>query len=160
MWDLIEQPNSPVAPHWKWLSEPAPAPENRIKAKPTALIDDVMASWAETKDLSSFDGRAVAHYRAFVQDASRIAAMCEDYRAGATLDRIADDADRAAGKTITCPMIALWGSVGIPSASPDPLGLWKPYAPGIIGQSIKGGHFLPEENPDDTGAALAAFLAS
>jgi len=160
MWDLIEQPNSPVAPHWKWLSEPAPAPENRIKARPTALIDELMASWTAAKDLSAFDGRAVAHYRTFVQDYSRITAMCEDYRAGATLDRIADDADRAAGKTITCPMLVLWGSVGIPSASSDPLGLWKPYAPGITGQSIEGGHFLPEENPDDTGAALAAFLAS
>jgi haloacetate dehalogenase len=160
MWDIIEQINSAVAVHWKWMAEPAPAPENRIKLKPTDLIDDLMASWTASKDLSAFDGRAVAHYRAFVQDYSRITAMCEDYRAGATVDRAADDADRSAGKTITCPMLALWGSVGVPSASPDPLKLWKPYAPGITGQSIKGGHFLPEENADDTGAALAAFLAS
>ncbi len=160
MWDLIEQPNSPVAPHWKWLAEPAPQPENRIKAKPSALIDELLASWTETKDLKSFDGRAVAHYRAFVQDSSRITAMCEDYRAGATLDRAADDADRKAGKTISASMLVLWGSVGIPSASPDPLALWKPYAPGITGKAIRGGHFLPEENPLDTQAALMAFLTA
>jgi haloacetate dehalogenase len=158
MWDLIEQPNSPVAPHWKWLAEPAPAPENRIKQKPSSLIDDLLASWTATKDLKGFDGRAVAHYRAFVQDSSRITAMCEDYRAGATLDRAADDADRKAGRQISAPMLAIWGSVGIPSASPDPLALWKPYAPGVTGKALKGGHFLPEENPLDTQAALLAFL--
>ncbi|MCA3563744.1 MAG: alpha/beta hydrolase [Methylocystis sp.] len=160
MWGIIAQSHGVIAPHWTWMSDPAPAPENRIKVKPAALIDDLMASWTASKDLSAFDGRAVAHYRAFVQDPSRITAMCEDYRAGATLDREADDVDRAAGRTITCPVLALWGDVGVPSASPDPLGLWKPYAPGITGRSIVGGHFLPEENPQDTGAALAAFLAA
>jgi haloacetate dehalogenase len=158
MWDLIEQPKSPVAPHWNWLAEPAPKPENRIKAKPEALIDELMAGWTATKDLKGFDGRAVNHYRTFVQDPSRITAMCEDYRAGATLDRAADDADRKSGRTITCPMLAIWGSVGIPAASPDPLALWKPYAPDVTGQALKGGHFLPEENPADTAAALLGFL--
>ncbi len=158
MWDLIEQPGSSVAPHWKWLAEAAPLPETRIKQKPSALIDSLLASWTATKDLQGFDGRAVAHYRAFVQDSSRITAMCEDYRAGATVDRAADDADRASGRQITVPMLAIWGSVGIPSASPDPLALWKPYAPEITGKALEGGHFLPEENPLDTLAALLAFL--
>lgn len=158
MWDLIEQPGSTVGPHWRWLAEPAPGPENRIKAKPAALIDETMASWTATKDLESFDGRALAHYRAFVQDPTRIAAMCEDYRAGATLDRQADLADRAAGRDIDVPVLAIWGSHGIPAASPDPLSLWRPYAPEIRGQALQGGHFLPEENPIDTGAALLRFF--
>ena len=158
MWELIERPGSRVAPHWRWLAEPAPAPETRIKAKPSMLIDELLASWTASGDLKSFDGRAVAHYRAFVQDPSRIAAMCEDYRAGATLDREADLADRAAGRTISCPVLAIWGSKGIPAASPDPLALWRPYAPGVTGKAISGGHFLPEENAADTAAALLAFL--
>jgi haloacetate dehalogenase len=158
MWDLIEQPGSKVAQHWLWLAEPPPGPENRIKAKPSMLIDEVMAFWTASRDLKSFDGRAVQHYRAFVQDPSRIAAMCEDYRAGATLDRQADDADRAAGRTIGCPVLALWGTHGIPVASPDPLALWRPYAPDITGEAIEGGHFLPEENPLAIAAALTAFL--
>jgi haloacetate dehalogenase len=160
MWDMIEQPNSPVAPHWKWLAEVAPGPENRIKARPEALIDELMASWTCTKDLKSFDGRALNHYRTFVRDPSRIKAMCEDYRAGATLDRQADLADLNGHRTISCPMLAIWGSVGIPSASADPLALWRPYAPDISGQALKGGHFLPEENPNDTVAALQSFLKS
>ncbi|MGL4635242.1 MAG: alpha/beta fold hydrolase [Beijerinckiaceae bacterium] len=158
MWDLIESPNSPVAPHWKTLARPAPVAENDIKANPAALIDVTMASWTEAKNLKSFDQRALNHYRAFVGDSSRITAMCEDYRAGATVDRAADDADRKAGKHINCPMLAIWGQTGIPAASPDPLALWRPYAPDITGQSIRGGHFLPEENAADTADALLAFF--
>jgi haloacetate dehalogenase len=160
MWDLIEVPNSAVAPHWKTLARPAPVAENAIKQNPAALIDTTMASWTESKNLKSFDSRALNHYRAFVGDPSRITAMCEDYRAGATVDRTADDADRAAGKHISCPMLAVWGQTGIPAASPDPLALWKPYAPEVIGQSLRGGHFLPEENAADTTAALLAFFRS
>jgi haloacetate dehalogenase len=159
MWDLIEAPGSGVAPHWKTLIRPSPLPENEIKANPQALIDTTMASWTAGKSIKSFDPRALAHYRAFVQDPSRITAMCEDYRAGATLDRKADDTDRAAGRTISCPVLALWGSVGIPSASPDPLALWTPYAPRVTGRAVTGGHFLPEENPAETTAALMSFFS-
>jgi haloacetate dehalogenase len=160
MWDLIEAPGSTLAPHWRGLSQPSPIPENEIKINPQALIDGTMASWTASKDLKSIDARAAAHYRAFVGDASRIAAMCADYRAGATVDRAADEADLKAGRHITAPMLALWGSVGIPSASPDPLGLWRPYAPEVTGKAIKGGHFLPEENAAETAAALLAFLST
>lgn len=158
MWRLIEEPGSTVAPHWRWLAEAPPKPEERIKARPDAIIDELMASWTATKDLRRFDTRAVAHYRAFVQDPSRIAAMCADYRAGSTLDRAADEADLAAGRTIACPVLALWGSHGIPAASPDPLALWRPYASDLRGEAVEGGHFLPEENPLATEAALVRFL--
>jgi haloacetate dehalogenase len=158
MWDLIEQPNSPVAPHWKTLARPAPIPENEIKANPVGMIDKTIAGWTKSKDLKSFDQRALTHYRTFAGDPSRIAAMCADYRAGATVDRKADDDDRKAGNHINVPSLAIWGSVGIPSASPDPLALWRPYAPGITGKALVGGHFLPEENAAATTAALLSFL--
>jgi haloacetate dehalogenase len=158
MWGLIEAPGSMLAPHWRGLARPAPIPENEISQRPADLIDKVMAGWTATKDLKGFDPSALTAYRTFVQDPSRIAALCEDYRAGATLDRAADDADLAAGRTITAPLLALWGDAGLPAASPDPLALWRPYSPGVTGQAIRGGHFLPEENPADTLAALSAFF--
>ncbi len=160
MWGLIEAPGSTLAPHWRGLSRPAPAPENEIKASPTDLIDRVMAGWTARKTLKGFDPRALAAYRAFVADPSRISAMCEDYRAGATLDRAADEADLRAGRTIAAPVLALWGDQGLPAASPDPLALWRPYAPNVVGKAIRGGHFLPEENPADTLAELSAFFAA
>jgi haloacetate dehalogenase len=159
MWGLIEAQGSTLAPHWRSLALPAPGPETEIKARPADLIDKVMAGWTATKDLKGFDPRALNAYRTFVQDPSRIQAMCEDYRAGATVDRAADVADLAAGRTISVPVLALWGDRGLPAASPDPLALWRPYAPDVTGQAISGGHFLPEENPDGTLAALQAFFA-
>jgi haloacetate dehalogenase len=158
MWGLIEAPGSTLAPHWRGLARPAPVPEDEIKKRPASLIDDVMAGWTAAKSLEGFDPRAIAAYRTFVQDPSRISAMCEDYRAGATLDRAADDADLAAGRTIGEPVLALWGDKGLPAASPDPLALWRPYAPRVTGRSIAGGHFLPEESADATTAALLEFF--
>ncbi|MGL4240919.1 MAG: alpha/beta fold hydrolase [Beijerinckiaceae bacterium] len=158
MWGLIEAPGSTLAPHWRGLARPAPAPEDEIRARPAALIDEVMAGWTGTKDLKGFDARALEAYRTFVQDPSRIRAMCEDYRAGATLDRAADDADLKSGRKIAVPVLAIWGDKGLPAASPDPLSLWRPYAPGVTGRAVSGGHFLPEENAADTAAALLAFF--
>jgi haloacetate dehalogenase len=160
MWGLIEAPGSTLAPHWRGLARPAPLPEDEIRAKPAALIDELMAGWTAAKSLKGFDPRAVEAYRAFVQDPSRISAMCEDYRAGATLDRAADEADLKAGRGIGAPVLALWGDRGLPAASPDPLGLWRPYAPDATGQAIGGGHFLPEENPQATCDALMAFFSA
>lgn len=159
MWDLIEAPGSTVARHWLSLSRPAKIAEADVKANPDALISTTMASWTATGDLKSFDARALAHYRAFVQDPSRIAAMCADYRAGALVDRQDDLADLAAGKKINIPVMAIWGQTGIPAASPDPLSLWKGLAPKATGKAIKGGHFLPEENAADVLAAIETFLA-
>lgn len=160
MWGLIEAPGSTLAPHWRSMAQPAPVPEDEIRKKPTSLIDDKMAGWTATGDLKGFDPRALAAYRTFVQDPTRITAMCEDYRAGATLDRAADDADLAAGRHIGIPALALWGDRGLPAASADPLALWRPYAPTIAGRAIQGGHFLPEENPAATLRALREFFGA
>ena len=118
-----------------------------------------MASWTKTKDLCAFDPRALAHYRAFFSDPSRIHATCEDYRAGQTSDLAADERDRAAGNKIACPMLALWGSAGIPSETAGPLKIWREWAQNLDGKPIDSGHFLPEENPQATAAALLAFFA-
>ena len=66
-----------------------------------------------------FDPRAIAHYHAFFQDPLRIHATCEDYRAGRTTDLKNDEADRAAGKKITCPLLALVGRGGHPERAED-----------------------------------------
>jgi len=98
-----------------------------------------------------------ADYLACAKDPSVIHAMCEDYRAGATYDRLADEADRAAGRTIACPVQALWGAKGALPAWYDTLEVWKPWAPDLRGQALDCGHFLPEEKPAETLSALRSF---
>ena len=104
--------------HWTFLALPAPFPEEMIGRDPIAFWDRTSAPGTKAKSLT-FDPRALAHYHAFFQDPLRIHATCEDYRAGRTTDLKNDEADRAAGKKITCPMLALWGAAGIPSDAQD-----------------------------------------
>ena len=86
--------------------------------------------------------------------------MCEDYRAGATFDLDADRADEAAGRTIGCPALVLASSAYLERpGEPSPLGVWRQgFAPEAQGKVVDAGHFLAEENPGATLAALTDFL--
>ncbi len=83
--------------------------------------------------------------------------MCADYRAGATVDRALDEADRLAGNRIEAPLHFVWASAGFPARTGDPLAIWQSWCAGsVTGQEIHGtGHFAMEEVPD---AVLSAVL--
>ncbi len=161
MWARMDAARALQAYHWMFLAQPEPLPETLIAGAPQHYLDHTLASWTSAKSLAAFSPDALAHYRAAFAAPGRVHACCEDYRAGATLDRAADEADLAAGRTLTMPVLALWGTAGIPAGAKSgagPLDLWRPLAPGITGAALEGGHFLPEENPAATAAALLAFL--
>jgi haloacetate dehalogenase len=157
MWHGMNHQMAMKVWHWPFLAQPYPLPEMLIGKAPVEYLDWKMASWTKTKDLSAFDPRALAHYRAFFSDPLRIHATCEDYRAGESTDLAADEADRAAGKKIDCPLLALWGAAGIPSAS-GPLDIWREWAMDVRGHPIDSGHFVAEENPQATATALIEFF--
>jgi haloacetate dehalogenase len=85
--------------------------------------------------------------------------VCEDYRAGASYDREADEADMQAGRKIKAPVQVLWGARSAVGAWYDALEVWSRWADDLTGQAIDCGHFLPEEKPAETLAALRGFLA-
>jgi haloacetate dehalogenase len=146
--------------HWTFLAQPEPVPENLLKADPVGWLDHTIASWSRAKKLDLFDPLAMQSYAESFSDPARIHAACEDYRAGATTDVAQDQADLAAGKRILCPTLILWGAAGIPAKGASPLAIWhETFAPQAEGQAIESGHFLPEENPQATLAALKPFLA-
>lgn len=144
--------------HWTFLAQTEPLPETMIAANPVLWLETLMAFWSGSGDLAGFDPVALAQYHAAF-DAERIHASCEDYRAGATIDREIDEADRHEGRKINRPMLVLWGSEGGISAKGDVLGLWRGWCTDVEGQALPCGHFLPEEAPDATASALAAFLS-
>lgn len=158
MWHAMDMKMAMKIYHWLFLAQPAPQPEILIGKSPMQYLEWKLASWTKAKDLSAFAPEAMAHYRAAFTD-PHIHAHCEDYRAGATTDLVNDDVDRAAGKTIDCPMLAVWGAAGIPSDTSGPLAIWRQWAPRAEGRAIDSGHFLPEENPDATAAALLEFFS-
>ncbi|MBD8892979.1 alpha/beta hydrolase [Labrenzia suaedae] len=133
--------------HWAFLAQPAPFPEKMIAASAESFLNHTLASWTAAKSLDCFSEGALAHYHAFFAQADRIAATCEDYRAGASCDFEHDAVDAAAEKKIKCPTLALWGQTGIAQASETPLDVWARWAEVVSGRSIAGGHFIAEENP-------------
>lgn len=159
VWRAIEA-GTKTAPHWPYLAGPEPQPEIEIGKDPDAYFSGLMRQWAQDKGPDRFDPRAMAHYQAGWNEPSRIHAFCEDYRAGATLDRWADEADEAAGKTIACPVKILASTdylVG--SGGHTPADAWRRgFAPQAEAVVIDSGHFIAEENPAATLEVLQAFL--
>jgi haloacetate dehalogenase len=159
MWRQLDRAMAFKVFHWTFLAQSYPLPETLIGQDPVRYLDWQMAQWTRTKDLSAFDPQALAHYRAFFAVPERLRATCEDYRAGYSVDYEYDDADRAAGRQIGCPVFVLWGGAGgIPGYGTDPLSLWREWAPDVIGRAIEAGHFLCEERPEATAAALLGFF--
>jgi haloacetate dehalogenase len=144
--------------HWLFLAQPNPLPEMLIERAPAAYLDYTMASWTKSRDLSAFSEAALAEYRLHYATPEHIHATCNDYRAGATCDLADDEADRALGRKITCPTLALWGTTGIPSETGGPLDAWRQWCSDAQGHGIDSGHFVAEENPGATIAHLLPFL--
>jgi haloacetate dehalogenase len=137
--------------HWFFLAQPFDLPERMIGANPDNY-------YLPNRNL--FDPEALADYLRCVRDPETIHAMCEDYRAGATYDFALDEADFAAGRKIVCPLLALWGSRGPIATRYDFLGIWRDWADDVQGHAVDSGHYLAEEAPDETYAALHTFFTA
>lgn len=159
VWRNIEAGRAPAA-HWAFLSQPEPAPETDIRKDPDSYFSGLLAKWSGSGDLSPFDPAALGAYRAAWGDSARIHAFCEDYRAGASHDRAADEIDLGAGARIACPVHILPGHFFLSSATRPALDVWRDtFAPHATGEIIESGHFLAEENPVATLRALIEFFA-
>ncbi|SIO47909.1 haloacetate dehalogenase [Rhodovulum sp. ES.010] len=141
--------------HWTFLAQPSPLPERLIGADPVGYIEHTLASWTRAKSLETFPPAALDAYRRQAADPARIAAMCADYRAGATTDRQLDDDDRAAGRRIAAPLMFLWAETGFPAQTGQPAALWRAWVDDVRDAACASGHFPMEENPQ---AVLDAFL--
>ena len=139
--------------HWFFQAQPAPFPENVINADPDQFY---FRQARNSREL--FDPEALADYLAATHDPATVHAMCEDYRAGATIDYALDEADFGL-KTIAPPLLALWGSRGPLNRWYDVLSIWRDWADDVRGHALDCGHYLPEEAPDETYAALYEFFS-
>ena len=145
----------PSLGYWPWflLAQPAPLPERMIGGDPAALLDHVFGTWAG--DPAAIGPQARAAYRAAMTP-DTVAAMCADYRASFHLDREHDAADRAAGRRVAAPALVLVGQEETQLA--DAEAVWSGWARELTVGQVPGGHFIPEEAPDELAAQLAAFL--
>ncbi len=155
---VFETVNQQVATgyyHWFFLIQPNGFPEHLIGSDPEFYLRRKLMVWGA--EPGAFTDEAMEQYLRCFCDPATIHASCEDYRAGASIDLVDDRADR--DKRIACPLLVLWGERGLVHKFYDVLATWRDRAEDLRGQAIDCGHFLPEEKPEETLAALEAFLA-
>ena len=144
--------------HWFFLAQAPDLPEHLIGADPDYYLRRKLAQWSAGDGLEAFTPAAVEEYVRCFSDPEAIRASCEDYRAGASIDLDHDEVDATAGHRVACPALVLWGREGYVGQAYDPLAVWRDYATDVRGHAVAGGHFLPEESPEETTAALLTFL--
>lgn len=136
--------------HWFFLGQTDKPAERVITADPLA--------WYRVSD-EHMGAEAYADLAGALTDPATVQAMCEDYRAGLTVDRRHDDEDRAAGRTIGCPvlfgyaerddLIDLYG---------DPAAIWRDWAAAVTVTSFDCGHHIAEERPDRLAEEVRRFV--
>jgi haloacetate dehalogenase len=143
--------------HWGFLAQPAPLPERLIAGDPDAYFDHHLLTIGLGAAPGRYPEAVMDAYRSQLRDPSAVTAICEDYRAGATIDRELDEADH--GRRITCPVLCLWGRRGaLELFYGDVLEVWRPWAPHVTGRGVEASHFLAEDEPEQVAQELTEFL--
>jgi haloacetate dehalogenase len=135
--------------HWFFLAQPFPLPERLIGANPD--------NYYFRSGRERFHPEALADYLRGCHDPETIHAMCEDYRAAATIDYQLDEADRGV-KRIQCPLLVLWSKKDFVAEWYDVLSVWRDWADDVRGEAIEGSHHFPEETPEATFRAMHQFF--
>ncbi len=143
--------------HWGFLAQPAPLPERLIAGDPDAFFDHHLRAIGLGREPGRYPESVLASYRRQLDDSGAVQAICEDYRAGASIDREHDELDR--GRLIDCPVLVLWGTRGaLELLYGDVLAVWRSWARELRGRGLEASHFLVEDRPQEVAEELAAFF--
>jgi haloacetate dehalogenase len=149
--------------YWPWtlLAQAEPLPERILATAAEVIIDAAFSGWGSPAHV--FPPFVRTAYVDVLRDPVHAHAICEEYRAAATLDREHDEADLNAGRRIACPLLALWGAQGPLGtwyvSEGGPLALWRAWSGNVHGHAVNAGHFFPEEIPEQTAHMLHDFFA-
>lgn len=161
VWNRIDFTSAVGYWHWSFLAQPAPLPERLILGDPEAWFDFHVRRMGIGHDPARYPAEVVEAYRRQLLDPSAVEGMCEDYRAGATIDLELDEADRSGGRAIECPVVALWGTRGaLPRFYGDVPAVWGEWASDLRGRAVEASHFLAEDAPEEVAGELGQFFTS
>lgn len=141
---------------WFFLIQPYPLPETMIGHDPAMFlrkhIDGQLKTPGATEDEIFND------YLRCYQNNAMIHAVCEDYRAAATIDL--DDDAQDSDKRIEAPLLLLWGEKGTVGQLYNVVETWQDKARNLSGHALPCGHSPHEEVPDLFLSQLQPFLDS
>ena len=141
--------------HWFFFAQPE-TPERVITADPEAWYRAHQDGRRERMGPENHDEWLEA-----IHDPEVVRGMLEDYRAGLTVDREHEEADRAAGRRITCPVLVQWSlRDDLEEQHGDPVAIWRGWADDVRGHAIDCGHHVAEEAPEELAALLGDFVTA
>ena len=138
--------------HWFFLGQENGIAERLITPDPEAFYK------LTPTDVGDQD--AYEDIRTALTNPATIHAMCEDYRAGLTIDRAADDADWRAGRRITTPTYVLWSTKDdMELLYGDGTAIWRRWSSNVRGaRAINSTHHMAEQAPTEVSKAIINFL--
>ncbi len=138
--------------HWWFLGQTDKPAERVINADPDG--------WYRTPPPESMGAGNHTDVWAALRNPAVVHGMCEDYRAGLTVDRQHDEADRADGRRVGCPTLLLESARDDLDIHGDPAAIWEPWLQQPLRHRvIDSGHHQAEDAPAEVADALVEFLA-
>ncbi|WYZ43750.1 hypothetical protein EsH8_VII_000186 [Colletotrichum jinshuiense] len=144
--------------HWFFLIQQHPIPETLINAAPRKFAE-LFLGGPQSKEI--FDKDNFEYYASVLEQPAAVHAMCNDYRASATLDLEEAEADLEAGRLIQSPLMVIWSKYGVIENGFDAIREWQKVAVqdiSVKGHSIESGHYIPEQAPADVVRAITEFF--
>ena len=141
--------------HWFFLAQQSPFPEKFISADPNYFYESCLLGWGAT-NLDNFDPEKLQQYRKSWNNVDTIRAMCDDYRAAIHFDWAHDKEDQ--NRCLEIPACVMWGKTGAMAQHFDVPKTWTKSFLNIEKKPMDGGHFFPDQYPQETVSALASFI--
>ncbi|NTF33817.1 alpha/beta fold hydrolase [Rhizobium skierniewicense] len=141
--------------HWFFLAQPAPFPEEMIKANPDLFYETCLFGWGGAIATDFADDQLMA-YRASWHDHDAISGSCNDYRAAVKVDFANDLQDR--DRLIAAPSLVLYGESGAMARLYDMPSVWLPFCANLEVHAVPGGHFFPDIETERVASHVFQFL--
>ena len=146
--------------HWCLLVQPPPFPETMVENSAEYFLKCTLL-WLGGNNLTDplpdwISPAVFQEYLRTFRQPETIHAICEDYRAAASIDLAHDKADL--DKKIQCPLLVLWSEKAPFHRIYNVLKTWQERAVQARGKAMPTGHFLPEQMPQELLQEIMTFL--
>jgi hypothetical protein len=143
------------------LIQQAPLPETMILSDPRKIAEMFMGG-RQADGLKIFEKESFDAYVKALSDPVAVHAMCNDYRASATVDMDESRTDIESGRLNKVPLRVLWGKFGVVEKCFKAVEEWKKVSADgvhVDGYAVESGHYIPEQVPNDLLKAIQDFFA-